>query len=52
MFQVFLEYANVTDSARAKVSLHGRRFGENVVSATYYSEEKFATGDYDAMVVA
>ncbi|XP_064941044.1 splicing factor U2af large subunit B-like isoform X4 [Musa acuminata AAA Group] len=50
--KVFLEYANVTDSARAKVSLHGRRFGENVVSATYYSEEKFATGDYDAMVVA
>ncbi|CAL9189240.1 unnamed protein product [Musa hybrid cultivar] len=50
--KVFLEYANVTDSARAKVSLHGRRFGENVVSATYYSEEKFATGDYDATVVA
>ncbi|CAL9759035.1 unnamed protein product [Musa acuminata subsp. burmannicoides] len=50
--KVFLEFANVTDSARAKVSLHGRRFGGNVVSATYYSEEKFATGDYDAMVVA
>lgn len=52
MFQVFLEYENVADSARAKIALHGRRFGGNVVSATYYSEEKFSTGDYDAIVVA
>ncbi|THU63115.1 hypothetical protein C4D60_Mb01t12330 [Musa balbisiana] len=50
--KVFLEYENVADSARAKIALHGRRFGGNVVSATYYSEEKFSTGDYDAIVVA
>ncbi|CAL9071264.1 unnamed protein product [Musa textilis] len=50
--KVFLEYANVSESARAKVALHGRRFGENVVSAAYYSEEKFSTGDYGTMDVA
>ncbi|RRT67971.1 hypothetical protein B296_00012681, partial [Ensete ventricosum] len=50
--KVFLEYGNVADSARAKVALHGRRFGGNVVSATYYSEEKFSTGDYGPMVMA
>ncbi|XP_074591495.1 splicing factor U2af large subunit A-like [Curcuma longa] len=49
--KVFLEYANITDSARAKVSLHGRRFGENVVCAAYYPEEKFSTGDYDTVAV-
>ncbi|RZR76142.1 hypothetical protein BHM03_00000766 [Ensete ventricosum] len=50
--KVFLEYGNVADSARAKIALHGRRFGGNVVSATYYSEEKFSTGDYGPMVMA
>ncbi|XP_042446041.1 splicing factor U2af large subunit B-like isoform X2 [Zingiber officinale] len=49
--KVFLEYANIADSARAKVALHGRRFGENVVCAAYYPEEKFSSGDYDTIVV-
>ncbi|XP_074592825.1 splicing factor U2af large subunit B [Curcuma longa] len=50
--KVFLEYANITDSARAKVALHGRRFGENVVCAAYYPEEKFSIGDYGTIAVA
>ncbi|WOL13342.1 splicing factor U2af large subunit B isoform X2 [Canna indica] len=48
--KVFLEYANIADSARAKVALHGRRFGENVVCAAYYPEDKFSTGDYGAIM--
>lgn len=45
--QVFLEYADIASSARAKAALNGRRFANNLVVAVYFPEDKFATGDYD-----
>ncbi|XP_020079755.1 splicing factor U2af large subunit A-like isoform X1 [Ananas comosus] len=50
--KVFLEYADAAGSARAKAALHGRKFGGNVVTATYYPEDKFLNGDYGAVTVA
>jgi splicing factor U2AF subunit len=46
-FQVFLEYADVDGSTKAKVGMHGRKFGGNQVVAVFYPEDKFAAGDYD-----
>ncbi|CAM6048654.1 unnamed protein product [Sphagnum compactum] len=43
---VFVEYGDLQGAAKAKASLHGRKFGGNTVIATYYSEEKFMHGDY------
>ncbi|KAL2619869.1 hypothetical protein R1flu_000074 [Riccia fluitans] len=43
---VFVEYADTQGAAKAKATLHGRRFGGHTVIATYYSEEKFTHGDY------
>lgn len=45
-FQVFVEYSDTAGAAKAKSSLHGRRFGGNSVVAVYYSEEKFANEDF------
>ncbi|XP_072999166.1 splicing factor U2af large subunit A-like isoform X1 [Typha latifolia] len=47
--KVFLEFSDATGSSRAKAALHGRKFGENVVSAAYYPEDKFLSGDYGAV---
>jgi splicing factor U2AF subunit len=44
--KVFIEYSDTLGSAKAKSSLHGRKFGGNVAVAVYYSEEAFANGDY------
>lgn len=46
-FQVFLEYNDTSGSARAKAALHGRKFGGNTVTAFYYPEDKFSSGDYN-----
>ncbi|XP_074567609.1 splicing factor U2af large subunit B-like isoform X2 [Curcuma longa] len=45
--KVFLEYEDVDGSAKARQGLHGRKFGENQVVAVFYSENKFAEGNYD-----
>lgn len=41
-----MEYTDLQGAAKAKLSLHNRKFGGNSVIATYYSEEKFMHGDY------
>ncbi|KAM0825222.1 hypothetical protein ACQ4PT_021257 [Festuca glaucescens] len=46
--KVFLEYADVESSARAKAGMHGRRFDGKDTVAVFYPENKFADGDYDA----
>ena len=46
-FQVFLEYADVDGSTKAKTGMHGRKFGGNQVVAVFYPEDKFADGAYD-----
>ncbi|GAB2231419.1 hypothetical protein Droror1_Dr00010425 [Drosera rotundifolia] len=44
--KVFLEYSDITGCAKAKSMLGGRKFGGNTVTAVYYSEQKFYSGDY------
>ncbi|RWV97973.1 hypothetical protein GW17_00039204 [Ensete ventricosum] len=44
---VFLEYADVDGSNKARQALNGRKFGGNQVVATFYPESKFAQGEYD-----
>jgi splicing factor U2AF subunit len=44
---VFLEYADVDGSTKAKTGMHGRKFGGNQVVAVFYPEDKFGEGDYD-----
>ncbi|RYQ82440.1 hypothetical protein Ahy_B10g101027 isoform D [Arachis hypogaea] len=39
--KVFLEYSDNAGCSAAKNALHGRKFGGNVVTAVYYSEEKY-----------
>lgn len=46
--QVFLEYSDTAGSSGAKNALGGRKFGGNVVCATYYPEDKYYEGDYGA----
>ncbi|GJN25620.1 hypothetical protein PR202_gb13468 [Eleusine coracana subsp. coracana] len=45
--KVFLEYADVDGSTRAKTGMHGRKFGGNQVIAVFYPENKFAAEEYD-----
>ncbi|XP_030974316.1 splicing factor U2af large subunit B isoform X1 [Quercus lobata] len=45
--KVFLEYADIEGSTKARTGLNGRKFGGNSVVAVYYSENKFAQGDYE-----
>ncbi|KAK4271521.1 hypothetical protein QN277_020207 [Acacia crassicarpa] len=45
--KVFLEYADTGASLAARNALNGRKFGGNVVSAFYYSEEKYYSMEYD-----
>lgn len=47
-FQVFLEYADVDSSSKARQGLNGRKFGGNQVVAVFYPENKFSEGDYEA----
>lgn len=44
---MFLEYADVDGSAKARAGLNGRKFGGNIVSAVFYPENKFDQADYD-----
>lgn len=44
--KVFVEFANTQSSAKARASLHGRKFGGNVVVAVYYPEDKFSVGQW------
>ena len=46
--QVFLEYSDTGGCSSAKNALNGRKFGGNVVCATYYPEDKYYDGDYGA----
>ncbi|XP_024182774.1 splicing factor U2af large subunit A isoform X3 [Rosa chinensis] len=46
--KVFLEYADVDGSTKARTGMNGRKFGGNPVVAVFYPEDKFAQGDYDA----
>lgn len=46
--KVFLEYSDTIGCAKAKDSLSGRKFGGSPVTAVYYDEEKFISGDYSA----
>ncbi|KAK8942418.1 Splicing factor U2af large subunit B [Platanthera zijinensis] len=45
--KVFLEYMDAEGSVRARQGLNGRKFGGNQVSAVFYPENKFASGEYD-----
>ncbi|ONH96782.1 hypothetical protein PRUPE_7G151700 [Prunus persica] len=45
--KVFLEYADVDGSTKARTGLNGRKFGGNQVVAVFYPEDKFAQGDYE-----
>lgn len=45
--QVFLEYADIDGATKARTGLNGRRFGGNQVVAVFYSESKFAQGEYE-----
>ncbi|PQQ04161.1 splicing factor U2af large subunit B [Prunus yedoensis var. nudiflora] len=45
--KVFLEYADVDGSTKARTGLNGRKFGGNQVVAVFYQEDKFAQGDYE-----
>ncbi|KAK9666772.1 hypothetical protein RND81_14G210100 [Saponaria officinalis] len=45
--KVFLEYADTDGSSKARSGMNGRKFGDNLVVAVFYPENKFAEGDYD-----
>ncbi|XP_010430078.1 PREDICTED: splicing factor U2af large subunit B isoform X4 [Camelina sativa] len=45
--KVFLEYADVDGSSKARLGMNGRKFGGNQVVAVYYPENKYAQGDYE-----
>lgn len=45
--QVFLEYADIDGATKARTGMNGRKFGGNQVVAVFYSENKFAQGDYE-----
>ncbi|CAK9235158.1 unnamed protein product [Sphagnum jensenii] len=44
--KVFVEYTDTAGAAKAKSSLHGRKFSGNSVIAVYYPEDKFERGEY------
>eukprot|EP00244_Chara_vulgaris_P012084 TRINITY_DN6254_c0_g1_i1.p1 TRINITY_DN6254_c0_g1~~TRINITY_DN6254_c0_g1_i1.p1 ORF type:complete len:177 (+),score=32.70 TRINITY_DN6254_c0_g1_i1:68-532(+) len=44
--KVFVQYSDSGAAAKAKASLHGRKFGGNTVIATFYPEDKFSRGEY------
>ncbi|KAF6141440.1 hypothetical protein GIB67_021256 [Kingdonia uniflora] len=46
--KVFLEYSDISGSTKAKIALHGRKFGGNDVIAVYYPEDNYFNGDYGA----
>ncbi|CAH8256323.1 unnamed protein product [Arabidopsis lyrata] len=44
---VFLEYADVDGSSKARLEMNGRIVGGYQVVAVYYPEDKYAQGDYE-----
>lgn len=42
----FVEFATIEGSSKAKKALNGRRFGENLVEAEYFSELKYHAKDF------
>lgn len=46
-FQVFLEYADIESSSKARAGMNGRKFGGKEVVATFYQENMYAEGLYD-----
>mmetsp|Transcript_109269 Transcript_109269/g.308288 ORF Transcript_109269/g.308288 Transcript_109269/m.308288 type:complete len:589 (+) Transcript_109269:136-1902(+) len=42
----FIEFATIEGSSKAKKALNGRRFGENLVEAEYFSEQKYLARDF------
>jgi splicing factor U2AF subunit len=43
--RVYVRYARLEQAARARASLHGRKFGGNAVIAAFYDEERFEAGE-------
>lgn len=41
--KIFLEYATVADACRAEKELKGRAFGPNIVGASFFGEEDYAS---------
>ena len=46
--KVFLHYSDLAGSAKARMALHGRKFGGNPVVAVFYPEALFLEGQYGA----
>ena len=43
--RVYVRYARLEQAARARASLHGRKFGGNAVIAAFYDETRFDAGE-------
>jgi splicing factor U2AF subunit len=43
--RVYVRYAQLDQSARARAALHGRKFGGNAVVAEYFDEARFEAGE-------
>ncbi|KAL2631736.1 hypothetical protein R1flu_016422 [Riccia fluitans] len=44
--KIFVEYADTQGAIKAKQALQGRKFSGNLVIAVFYTEDKFAAGNY------
>lgn len=42
----FIEFATIEGGSKAKKALNGRKFGNNMVEAEYFDEEKYARKDF------
>lgn len=45
--KVFLEYADIEGSTKARLGLHGRKFTGRQAVAIFYEESKYSKGEYD-----
>lgn len=46
MGYAFIEFATIEGASKAKKALSGRRFGDNLVEAEYFSEDKYHARDF------
>lgn len=46
MGYAFVEFATIEGASKAKKALGGRRFGDNLVEAEYFSEDKYHARDF------
>lgn len=44
VLKIYLEYASVQDAQAAERELKGRKFGDNVVATSYFSESDYSSG--------